>query len=107
MVVASLTTAKPRGYRTSMYVKPVILAFLAACGLDSKGATTDPSEQPDKLPPDPPEEAGYIFCCQDVDPKTASGQGCVTIGEKQIDQCSTVLACGEKFTKKDGTVTCL
>ncbi len=92
-----------------MSVKPLILAFLAACGLYSNGdgATTNPAERPDKDPPGPPEEAGYIFCCQDVDPKTASGEGCVTIGEKQIDQCSTVLACGEKFTKKDGKVTCL
>ena len=48
----------------------------------------------------------YIFCCQDVDPKTSTGEDCVTIAEKQIDQCSTVLACDGGFTKKDGVVTC-
>lgn len=48
----------------------------------------------------------YIFCCQDVDPKAKTGDGCITIGEKQIDSCSTVLTCAGGFTKKDGTVTC-
>jgi hypothetical protein len=91
-----------------MFTKPLLLAALAACGVHPIGATTGaPSEQPDKPPPEPPpEEADYIFCCQDVDHKSKSGDGCVTIGEKQIDQCSTVLACTEGFTKQDGKVIC-
>jgi hypothetical protein len=89
-----------------MLTRPIILAFLAACGVSSSGPTTEsPTEQPDVEPPDDIQK-DYIFCCQDVDPKTKSGDGCVTIGEKQIDQCSTVLACADGFTKKNGVVTC-
>ena len=79
-----------------MLSKSLLLALLAACAV------------PDEQPIAPPEDVhkDYIFCCQDVDPKTSTGQDCVTIAEKQIDQCSTVLACEGGFTKKDGVVTC-
>lgn len=88
-----------------MLTKPVLLALLAACGVNSSTATAEPpSEQPDRAPPDEGEK-DYIFCCQDVDTAKETGEGCITIGEKQIDSCSTVLAC-ETFTKKDGKVTC-
>jgi hypothetical protein len=88
-----------------MLTKPILVAFLAACGVSSNSSATEPpDEQPEKKPPYDTQE-GYIFCCHDVDPKTKSGEGCVTIGEKQIDSCSTVLTC-DSFTKKDGTVTC-
>jgi hypothetical protein len=89
-------------YTPHMFTKPVLVALLAACGVPS---TESPTEQPEKRPPDEIEK-DYIFCCQDVDPKNKTGEGCVTIGEKQIDQCSTVLACADGFTKKDGAVTC-
>ena len=89
-----------------MLTKPILLALLAACGVNSSTATTEPpSEQPDREPPDEIEK-DYVFCCHDVDTAKKSGEGCITIGEKQIDSCSTVLACADGFTKKDGTVTC-
>ena len=92
---------------TCMFTKPVILALLAACSVHvTTDATGYPPEQPDKPLPSPPEEDDYLFCCQDVDHKSKSGDGCLTIAEKQIDSCSTVLACTEGFSKKDGKVTC-
>jgi hypothetical protein len=94
-----------------MFTKSLLLAFLAACGGTSNTEVTEsPKEQPDnpdfQPPSAPPQENDYIFCCQDVDPKSQTGDGCVIIGEKQIDQCATVLACTEGFTKKDGKVYC-
>jgi hypothetical protein len=59
----------------------------------------------DKNPPPETEDKDY-FCCHDVDTANKSGEGCITIGKNQIDACSTVLACHEGFTKKDGVVTC-
>ncbi|KIG15996.1 hypothetical protein DB30_05050 [Enhygromyxa salina] len=89
-----------------MLTRPLLLALLAACGVNSSGAPAGPPhEQPEKKPPDDIEK-DYIFCCQSVDTQTKSGDGCVTIGENQIDSCSTVLACADGFTKQDGTVTC-
>jgi hypothetical protein len=82
--------------------KAILLALLAACG--AHAGPESPDEQPIAPPGDVQKD--YIFCCQDVDPKTSTGENCVTIAEKQIDQCSTVLACDGGFTKKDGVVTC-
>jgi hypothetical protein len=87
-----------------MLTKPLLAIILAACGVSSRGATTEP---PDGLPPAKPHKENVYFCCQDADLKTASGDGCVTIGEKEIDPCNTVLACADGFVKKDGKVTCL
>jgi hypothetical protein len=89
-----------------MFTKPLLLAVLAACGVHpNTEASRSPTSEPDKEPPDEIEEKGYIFCCHDVDPAKQTGEGCVTIGEKQIDSCGTVLTC-DNFTKEDGTVTC-
>jgi hypothetical protein len=91
-----------------MLSKHILLAFLAACGINSSRATTEPPpEQPDVRPPGEIEKDHVFFCCQDVDAAKATGEGCVTIGEKEIDRCSTVLACADNFTKKDGKVVCL
>jgi hypothetical protein len=82
-----------------MLTKPLLLTILAACSVHS--------EPPDEQPIAPPDQKDHVyFCCQDVDPKTFSGEGCLTIGEKEVDRCSTVLACSGNFTKKDGVVTC-
>jgi hypothetical protein len=89
-----------------MFTKQLLFALLTACGLTSDGAAVEPPpDQSEKKPPDEIEK-GYIFCCQDVDPKTQTGEDCVTIAEKQIDACSIVLTC-DNFTKKDGKVTCV
>jgi hypothetical protein len=90
-----------------MVIKPLIIAFLAACGVNSNLAPTEQSaEQPDVQPPDDINKDNVYFCCHDVDAKTKSGDGCVTIGEKEIDRCDTVLFCADGGTKKDGKVTC-
>lgn len=92
-----------------MSAKSILFALLAACGVPYNTPPTEQSaeqpDEPDGQPPDDIKDATY-FCCLDVDAKTKSGDGCVTIGEKEVDRCSTVLACQE-FTKKDGKVTCL
>jgi hypothetical protein len=87
-------------------INKVLFALLAACGVRSDS----PQDSPDELPDGHNEvrvKDNVYFCCHDVELKTASGEGCVTIGEKQIDQCSTVLACADGFVKKGGVVTCL
>ncbi|PRQ06231.1 hypothetical protein [Enhygromyxa salina] len=89
-----------------MLTKSLLLAFLAACGVNSSDSPTEPpTERPEKKPPDDIEKV-HIFCCQKVDVKTKTGDGCVTIGSDKIDSCSSVLACAGSFTKVDGTVTC-
>jgi hypothetical protein len=84
--------------------KAILLALLAACGAHTNSATA-----PDEQPIEPPEQdlkENVYFCCNNVDHKTKTGDGCVTVGEKEIDRCSTVLVCSDGLTKKDGVVTC-
>jgi hypothetical protein len=88
-----------------MLTKPLLAIVLAACGVSSGPQSR--TEQPDVQPPDDINKDNVFFCCQDVNTAKASGDGCVTIGEKEVDRCSTVLACADGFTKKDGVVTCL
>ena len=83
--------------------KAILFALLATCGAHTNSATAPDDEQP-IAPPDRTYKENVYFCCKDVDDKT--GEGCVTIGEKEIDRCSTVLACSDGFNKKDGIVTC-
>lgn len=89
-----------------MITKPLLLALLAACGVPSNTATIEspPSEQPDKPPDD--DQMDQHFCCQSVDPKTMSGEGCQTMGAGQIDLCANVLYCEGNWAKVDGKVTC-
>jgi hypothetical protein len=91
-----------------MFMKIILSTLLAACGTASTPATTEPpEEQPDDMQlPGPHVKDNVYFCCHDVDHKTKSGDGCVTIGEKEIDRCDTVLFCSEGGTKKDGKVSC-
>jgi hypothetical protein len=86
-----------------MLSRPLLALVLAACGANPSSATTEPPD----VNPDEVQKDHVFFCCQNVDQKNASGDGCVTIGEKEIDRCSTVLACADNFTKKDGKVVCL
>jgi hypothetical protein len=84
-----------------MLTKTLLVALLAACSLRS--------EPPDEQPVEPPEQEwkeNVYFCCTSVDHKTKSGDGCTTVGEKDIDRCSTVLVCSDGLTKTDGVVTC-
>jgi hypothetical protein len=86
-----------------MLTKPLLLALLAACGAHSSPATA-----PDEQPIEPPEDIqkDVFFCCNSADLKTKSGEGCLTIGEKEVDRCATVLSCTDGFIKQDGVVTC-
>jgi hypothetical protein len=89
--------------RTKIIAFMVAVVSGGALGPDSK----PPEEQPDKKPPGTIPRENVYFCCHDVDHATKSGDGCITIGEKQIDSCASVLTCADGFTKEDGTVTCL
>jgi hypothetical protein len=90
-----------------VFTKSLILAALAACGVPSNPATTEPppTEQPDKQPPEEKQKDQH-FCCQSVDPKTMSGEGCFTIGKGQVDQCPELLYCAGSYAKHDGKVYC-
>jgi hypothetical protein len=87
-----------------MFTKTILFAVLAACAVQSDQATAP--DEPDKLPPQEDVPAEQHFCCQTVDPKTLTGEGCVTIGPNQIDACSEVLYCEGNWAKHDGKVFC-
>jgi hypothetical protein len=96
-----------------MLTKPLLAIILAACGVNSNQAATAeplPSEQPDEIapPPEPPPEDSH-WCCQSVDPKTKSGEGCNHISgtSEVINACANYLNCSGGATKVDGKVTCL
>jgi hypothetical protein len=90
----------------TMFTKPLILAILAACGVPSNPATTEPPpDQPDVRPPDETQKDQH-FCCQSVDHTTMSGDGCQTIGATQIDLCTNVLYCEGNWAKEGGKVWC-
>jgi hypothetical protein len=94
-----------------MISKPLLALILAACGLSSTptSATAEPpAEQPDDLDPtEPGHQEDQHFCCQSVDPKTKTGEGCETIGSGKIDLCAEVLYCSGDWAKHDGKVYCL
>jgi hypothetical protein len=88
-----------------MLTKPILLAFLVACGVNSSTATIESAtEQHDKKPPD--ERTDQHFCCQSVDPESKTGDDCIAIGPNQIDACANVLTCPGSWAKQDGKVVC-
>jgi hypothetical protein len=91
-------------------LKAILFAALAACGVPSTPATAEPPpEQPDKLhPPGEVKPIDQHFCCQSVDPKTESGEGCTAISDslELINTCGKVLHCEGNWTKDDGKVSC-
>lgn len=92
-----------------MFTKPLLIALLAACGVNSSGATAEPpgGEQPVAPPDQPPQEEGQHFCCESVDAEAGKGNGCVTIGKEHIALCNNILYCGVSWAKEDGKVTCI
>jgi hypothetical protein len=70
------------------------------------GLGTTPDE-PDKLPPEDDAPKDQHWCCQSVNPKTASGEGCHPIGPEHITACNKVLFCDGKWVKDDDKVYCL
>jgi hypothetical protein len=91
-----------------MLSKPLLIALLAACGVPSNTATTEPPrEQPDdKQPPDEPPQEDQHFCCEKLS-GSGSGTGCVFISEKQAALCDKLLYCGSTYEKDGDKVTCL
>jgi hypothetical protein len=96
-----------------MLTKALLLTVIAACGVSSSTPATaepPPSERPDDVapPPEPPPEDSH-WCCQSVDPKTKSGEGCVGFSGavETINLCAKYLHCPGGATKDDGKVTCI
>jgi hypothetical protein len=96
-----------------MFSKPLIIAIVAACGLTagaSSPSTTEPSppEQPGEFEPPAVKPKESHWCCQSVDPKTMSGEGCTAISgsTEVINACANYLNCSGGAAKVDGKVTC-
>jgi hypothetical protein len=91
-----------------MLTKSRLALILAACGVSIPATADPPAEQPDKIVPTEPtvKPIDQHFCCQSVDPKTMSGEGCLTIGKGQVDQCPELLYCAGSYAKHDGKVYC-
>ncbi|KIG18904.1 hypothetical protein DB30_07240 [Enhygromyxa salina] len=92
-----------------MLTKTILFAILAAtCGVTPAHAENIQSaapDEPDIRPPgDDPKE--QLFCCETVDPKTASGEGCKILPKEHILLCQTILACGDVWTLHDGKAAC-
>jgi hypothetical protein len=92
----------------TVITKLLLLALLAACGVPSNTATIEPppEQPPDVKPPDDPGLEDQHFCCQSVDFKTFSGDGCQLITELQVALCNKVLYCEGNWVKDDGKVAC-
>lgn len=85
-----------------MFTKTILFALLATCGVPSTPVTA-PDE---KQPPEEDAQEDQHFCCQSVDLKTMTGEGCQTMGAGQIDLCANVLYCSGNWAKADGKVAC-
>jgi hypothetical protein len=91
-----------------MLTKALLFAFIAACGVSAGvHSNTKPEEQPDGPLAGPPEEEGQHFCCDSVDLKSKSGEGCVSLAPTQIDLCPDVLYCSGDWGKTNGKTQCL
>jgi hypothetical protein len=97
-------------------VRPIVLALVAACGVTAGAATPSPataepppSEEPDEFEPPVVKPKESHWCCQSVDPKTKSGEGCSAFSGsiEVINNCAEYLHCPGGATKHDGKVTCM
>jgi hypothetical protein len=92
-------------------LKAIVFAVIAACGVPTTTATAEPPppDQPDDFarPPAPPPEEQH-WCCQSVNHKTKSGDGCDPISGslETIAACNQVLYCPGFWTKDNGKVIC-
>jgi hypothetical protein len=85
-----------------MFTKTILFAVLAACGVPST-PTTAPAE---KQPPEEDVQEDQHFCCQSVNPKTFTGEGCSLITVQQVALCNKILYCEGNWVKDDDKVTC-
>ena len=92
-------------------IKAIVFAALAACGISPTPATTDPPDEPDEYEPAEPtvKPTDSHWCCQSVDPKTKSGEGCTAFSGsiEIINTCAQYLYCDGSATTQDGKVTCI
>lgn len=109
-----------------MLSKTILALILAACSNVEHSHSPDaaynemlarvaetlptPTEQPDEYEPVEPEvkPTDSHWCCQSVDPKTQSGEGCNAFSGaiELINACANYLYCEGNVTKQDGKVTC-
>jgi hypothetical protein len=110
-----------------MFTRTILFTVLAACGVPSQQATNPaeplggdsvehvkaaveepPTEEPDKLPPGADIQEDQHFCCQSVDPKAMTGEGCNAISGslEVINSCTNVLFCPAGWAKDNGNVYC-
>jgi len=89
-------------------LKPLLLTLLAACGVEpptESPATASPDLTIEAPEDEPPEQ---LFCCQSVNPRTWSGDGCAMVATEHVALCGTaILFCHASWTLSDGTATCL
>jgi hypothetical protein len=95
-----------------MFAKALLFTILGACGVAS-GAASDPEPtlSPSELErPDGHNEETVLedqhFCCESVDTKNMSGEGCNAIGKESINSCPSVLYCPNRWGKDNGNVAC-
>jgi hypothetical protein len=99
--------AYERDHPATMLTKPILLTFLAACGVSSDSKTAEPPpEQPDKKPPDESRQDQH-FCCVQVNLEKKSGDDCVPIGAAQLLACNEILYCSGDWGKSNGVTKCL
>lgn len=94
-----------------MLTKPLLALILAACGVSSTSATADPpAEEPGEFEPTEPaiKPTDSHWCCQSVDFKTMSGEGCNAFSGsiELINACAKYLYCEGNAVKDDGKVQC-
>ena len=92
-------------------IKAIVFAALAACGVQPTPATADPpAEQPGEFEPTEPvvKPTDSHWCCQSVDFKTMSGEGCNAFSGsiELINACAKYLYCEGNAVKDDGKVKC-
>jgi hypothetical protein len=98
-----------------MFSKPLILAIIAACGVTAGAASSPataeppPPEQPGDFEPPAVKPKESHWCCQDVDHKTKSGEGCTAMSGslELINACAEYLYCSGDVAKDNGRTYCL
>ncbi|PRP97295.1 hypothetical protein [Enhygromyxa salina] len=89
-----------------MLSKAILFTILAAaCGVQSSPAPSAAPEEPDIRPPEDDQD-DQLFCCETVDLKAMTGEGCKFLPKEQILLCQTILACGDVWALDNGKAAC-
>jgi hypothetical protein len=91
-----------------MLTKPLLAIVLAACGVPSNTASAPPDPPADQDKPPEVRQEEQHWCCQSVDHKGKTGDGCSAISGtlEVINSCANVLYCPGFWTKENGNVVC-